>query len=69
MREHEFHNEENTVVKQLTIADQQLIADFHLLPKDDQKLVTAYMQGLLKAASIFEAEDIMDDQTEAAAQE
>ncbi len=69
MREHEFHNEENTVVKQLTIADQQLIADFHLLPKDDQKLVTAYMQGLLKVASIFEAEDIMDDQTEAAAQE
>lgn len=69
MREHEFHNEENTVVKQLTIADQQLIADFHLLPKDDQKLVTAYMQGLLKAASIFEAEDIMDDQTEAVAQE
>ena len=69
MREHEFHNEENTVVKQLTIADQQLIADFHLLPKDDQKLVTAYMQGLLKAASIFEAEGFMDDQTEAAAQE
>lgn len=69
MRRLKIHNEENTVVKQLTIADQQLIADFHLLPKDDQKLVTAYMQGLLKAASIFEAEDIMDDQTEAAAQE
>lgn len=69
MREHALKNEENTVVKQLAVADQQLIADFHLLPKDDQKLVTAYMQGLLKAASIFEAEDILEDQTEVAAQE
>ncbi len=69
MREHELKNEENTVVKQLTVADQQLIADFHLLPKDDQKLVTAYMQGLLKAATVLGAEDVLDDQTEVAAQE
>ncbi|KAI4450913.1 hypothetical protein C823_005450 [Eubacterium plexicaudatum ASF492] len=45
--------EEGAVVKQLTIADQQLIAEFHQLPNDNQKLVKAYVHGLLKASGSF----------------
>lgn len=47
-----------TSVKQLTVGDQQLIADFHQLPHDDQKLVKAYMKGLLQAASVFGGEEM-----------
>lgn len=49
--------EEKMMVKQLTVSDQQLIAEYHLLPKDDQKLVKAYMSGLRKAASILELQE------------
>ena len=44
----EFFNENGAVTKQLTVSDQQLITDFHRLPRDDKHLVNAYMQGLLK---------------------
>lgn len=53
----EFFDEEGTAVKKLTIADQRLLADFHRLPREDKKLLTAYMQGLLKIA----VTDIEDD--------
>ena len=46
----EFFDEEGTAVKKLTIADQRLLADFHRLPREEKKLLTAYMQGLLKIA-------------------
>lgn len=48
----EFFDETGEIPKQLTASDQQLLADFHCLPRSDKKLVTAYMQGLLKVASI-----------------
>ncbi len=47
----EFFDEGGTIPKQLTISDQQLITDFHRLPRNDKNLVSAYMQGLLKVAS------------------
>lgn len=43
----EFFNEGGTLMQQLTAKDQRLIADFHRLSKNDRKLVTAYMQGIL----------------------
>ena len=46
----EFFDEEGTAVKKLTIEDQRLLADFHRLPREEKKLLTAYMQGLLKIA-------------------
>lgn len=48
----EFFDEGGTMQKQLTASDQKLLADFHRLPRNDKNLVTAYMQGLLKVASI-----------------
>lgn len=56
----EFFDEEGTMPKQLTASDQQLLADFHRLPRSDRGLVTAYMQGLLKISSIRESEDTSD---------
>ncbi len=53
----EFFDEEGTMPKQLTLSDQQLLADFHRLPRSDKNLVTAYMQGLLKIAAVQEAEE------------
>ena len=47
----EFFDEDGSV------SDQQLLSDFHRLPRSDKNLVTAYMQGLLKVASIRELED------------
>ena len=52
----EFFDEGGTMPKQLTISDQQLITDFHRLPRNDKNLVSAYMQGLLKVASALEEE-------------
>lgn len=55
----EFFDEEGTAVKKLTIADQKLLADFHRLPREDKKLLTAYMHGLLKiAVTNIEDEDV-----------
>ncbi len=48
----EFFDEEGTMPKQLTISDQQLLSDWHRLPRSDKSLVTAYMQGLLKIADV-----------------
>ena len=48
----EFFDEGGAVVKQLTTADQELLVDFHSLQRDDKRLVSAYMQGLLKAPSV-----------------
>lgn len=53
----EFFDEDGTMPKQLTVSDQQLLADFHHLPRSDKKLVIAYMQGLLKIASVSEPEE------------
>lgn len=53
----EFFDEGGTTVKQLTSSDQKLLADFHNLPRNDKNLVNAYMQGLLKVASVLEAEE------------
>ncbi len=53
----EFFDEQGILPKQLTVADQQLLADFHRLPRSDKDLVMAYMQGLLKIASVKNAEE------------
>lgn len=53
MRELELNNEKH-VTKQLTLEDQQLIAEYHFLSERDQKLIKAYMQGFVKMASISE---------------
>ncbi|MDE7310330.1 MAG: helix-turn-helix domain-containing protein [Eubacterium sp.] len=53
----EFFDEGGTMPKQLTVSDQQLLTDFHRLPRNDKNLVTAYMQGLLKVASELNEED------------
>lgn len=50
----EFFDEGGTMAKQLTVSDQKLLADFHRLPRNDKNLVTAYMQGLLRVASVQE---------------
>lgn len=56
----EFFDEDGVAVKQLTASDEHLLADFHRLSKDHKKLLTAYMQGLLKvAASTFADENEM----------
>lgn len=60
MKEYQLNKvdlEEKTTVKQLTVSDQELIAEYHLLPEDDQKLVKAYISGLRKAASILELKE------------
>lgn len=58
----EFFDEDGGTVKQLTVMDEQMLADFHRLPADHKKLVTAYMQGLLKvAASAFADEEGMQE--------
>ncbi len=46
----EFFDEDGSIPKQLTVSDQQLLSDWHRLPRSDKGLVTAYMQGLLKTA-------------------
>lgn len=58
----EFFDEDGEAIKQLTVTDQKMLADFHRLPKDHKKLVEAYMQGLLKVASAsFADEDEMQE--------
>lgn len=58
----EFFDEDGETIKQLTVTDQKMLADFHRLPKDHKKLVEAYMQGLLKvAAASFADEDEMQE--------
>lgn len=58
----EFFDEDGEAIKQLTVTDQKMLADFHRLPKDHKKLVEAYMQGLLKvAAASFADEDEMQE--------
>lgn len=52
----EFFDEEGTSVKQLTVSDEKLLADFHRLPRNDKNLVTAYIQGLLKVATVLDTE-------------
>lgn len=52
--------EEGVTVSQLPVADQQLIAEFHQLSNNDQKLVKAYMKGLLKVALEFGNEENID---------
>lgn len=44
----QFFDEGGMDMKQLSVADRKLLAEFHRLPRDDKKLVIAYMQGLLK---------------------
>ncbi|MDE6889697.1 MAG: helix-turn-helix domain-containing protein [Eubacterium sp.] len=46
----EFFDEGGTPIKQLTPADQELITNFHCLPREDKGLVTAYISGLLKTS-------------------
>lgn len=53
----EFFDEGGIMPKQLTVSDQQLLSDFHRLPRNDKSLVTAYMQGLLKISAVQEAEE------------
>lgn len=52
----EFFDEEGTMPKQLTVSDQQLLSDWHRLPRSDKGLVTAYMQGLLKIADVHSSD-------------
>lgn len=42
----EFFNESDEVPRQLTIAERQILADWHRLPRDERGLVMTYMQGL-----------------------
>lgn len=58
----EFFDEDGITVKQLTVSDQNLLAEFHRLPRSDKKLVKAYVQGLLKTGSIISDED--EDETQ-----
>ena len=53
----EFFDEGGITVKQLTSSDQKLLADFHSLPRSDKNLVNAYMQGLLKVASVIDTQE------------
>lgn len=53
----EFFDEDSMTVKQLTVSDQKLLAEFHRLPRSDKKLVTAYVQGLLKTVASARNED------------
>lgn len=48
----EFFDEDGTRQKQLTVSDQQLLSDWHRLPRSDKSLVVAYMHGLLKVADL-----------------
>lgn len=59
----QFFDEGGTEVQQLSVADQQLLAEFHRLPRSDKKLVLAYMQGLLKitADAAYSDEDEPED--------
>lgn len=60
----EFFDEGATVLKQLTDSDQQLLMDFHSLQREDKRLVSAYMQGLLKSASCPNMENDMTNNLE-----
>lgn len=60
----EFFDEGATVLKQLTDSDQQLLMDFHSLQREDKRLVSAYMQGLLKSASCLNMENDMTNNLE-----
>lgn len=53
----EFFDQKGTTVKQLTVSDEELLACYHQLPRDDKKLVNAYIQGLLKISAVPEAEE------------
>lgn len=53
----DFFNEGGVQHRQLTPSDQQVLADFHRLPRNDKHLVETYVQGLLKAASVCDEED------------
>ena len=57
----EFFDEEGSVVKRLTVMDHQMLVDYHRLSKEDKRLVTAYIQGLLKVTSLYDFEDLMED--------
>ena len=59
----QFFDEGGMEVKQLSMSDQQLLTEFHRLPRNDKKLVIAYMQGLLKitADSAYVDEDASED--------
>ena len=48
----EFFDEKGILKNQLTVSDQNLLADWHQLPKTDRGLVKAYIQGLLKTTEI-----------------
>lgn len=53
----EFFDEDGVLPKQLTASDQKLLSDWHRLPRNDKRLVLAYIQGLLKIASETERND------------
>lgn len=59
----QFFDDGGMEVNQLSAADQQLLAEFHRLPRNDKKLVIAYIQGLLKmdADSAYSDEDVAED--------
>lgn len=51
----EFFQDGAGEIRQLSIADQNLLAEYHNLSRSERKLVTIYLQKLLKAASAREA--------------
>ena len=53
----EFFDERGLLQNQLTVSDQNLLADWHRLPKTDRGLVTAYIKGLLKTSEVSKQEN------------
>lgn len=60
----EFFDEDGAEAEQMSISDQNILADFHRLKEQDQKLVIVYMHGLLKTAvsSGIEFEEMMQEE-------
>lgn len=59
----EFFDEGGTKFAQLDASDQQLLANYRRLPKEDKTLVRTYMQGLLNIPNDEKNADTKKDQT------
>lgn len=53
----DFFDERMDSVSQVEVSDQQLFVDIHHVPRDDKKLVSAYMKGLAQLGVTSGTED------------
>lgn len=53
----DFFDEGMDSVSQVEVSDQQLFVDIHHVPRDDKKLVSAYMKGLAQLGVTSGTED------------